>query len=60
MTPLRYVVTVTAVVEKPSVHRNAAGECPLVETEVPVYSQTVDLIDLEAIIVAVNEPARKP
>ena len=60
MTPLRYVVTVTAVVEKPSVHRNAAGEQPLVETEVPVYSQTVDLIDLEAIIVAVNEPARMP
>ncbi len=60
MTPLRYVVTVTAVVEKPSVHRNASGEHPLVETEEHVYSQTVEHIDLEAIIVAVNEPLKAP
>ncbi len=60
MTPLRYVVTVTAVVEKPSVHRNAQGEQPLVEMEEHVYSQTVERIDLEAIIVAVNEPLKAP
>lgn len=60
MTPLRYVVTVTAVVEKPSVHRNAEGVHPLVEIEEHVYSQTVDKIDLEAIIVAVNERMRQP
>jgi hypothetical protein len=60
MKPLRYIVTVEAVVEKPSAHRNAAGEHPMVEAEVHVYSQTVDKIDLEAIIEAVNESMRKP
>lgn len=60
MTPLRYVVTVTAVVEKPSAHRNAEGEHPLIEVEMDMYSQTVDRIDLESIIVAVNEPLKSP
>lgn len=58
MTPLRYVVTVTAVVEKPSAHRTADGEYPLIEVEQDLYSQTVERIDLDAIIVAVNEPLR--
>ena len=60
MTPLRYVVTVTAVVEKPSAHRNAEGVYPLIEVEMDLYSQTVEHIDLEAIICAVNEPAKAP
>lgn len=60
MTPLRYVVTVTVVVEKPSAHRNAEGVYPLIEVEQDVYCQNVEHIDLEAIICAVNEPARKP
>jgi len=58
MTPLRYVVTVTAVVEKPSAHRNAEGDHPLIEVEQDLYMQTVERIDLEAIICAVNEPLK--
>lgn len=55
MTILRYTVTVTATVEEPGTKPDHKGNVPaLVQVERQLYEQTVDTLNLPAVICAVN------